>query len=175
VSEPEKKLVISQSQIEARVKELARELSRTYEGQEVVLVGVLNGVFMFLSDLVKEMTIPLKVDFVRLASYGSGSVSSGQVEMKKDVEQDLEGKHVLIVDDIADGGLTLDFLKKHLAEKKPASIRVCVLLDKKERRSVPVEIDFTGFQVDQGFLVGYGLDYNEKYRYFRDIYHLILD
>jgi len=136
---------------------------------------VLNGVFMFLSDLVKEMTIPLKVDFVRLASYGSGSVSSGQVEMKKDVEQDLEGKHVLIVDDIADGGLTLDFLKKHLAEKKPASIRVCVLLDKKERRSVPVEIDFTGFQVDQGFLVGYGLDYNEKYRYFRDIYHLILD
>ncbi|MBW2063057.1 MAG: hypoxanthine phosphoribosyltransferase [Deltaproteobacteria bacterium] len=175
MSEPEKKLVISQSQIEARVKELARELSRTYEGQEVVLVGVLNGVFMFLSDLVKEMTIPLKVDFVRLASYGSGSVSSGQVEMKKDVEQDLEGKHVLIVDDIADGGLTLDFLKKHLAEKKPASIRVCVLLDKKERRSVPVEIDFTGFQVDQGFLVGYGLDYNEKYRYFRDIYHLILD
>lgn len=95
--------------------------------------------------------------------------------MKKDVEQDLEDKHVLIVDDIADGGLTLDFLKKHLAEKKPASIRVCVLLDKKERRIVPVEIDFTGFQVDRGFLVGYGLDYNEKYRYLRDIYHLILD
>jgi len=175
VSEPEKKLVFSQSQIENRVRGLAKEISQAYQGKDLVLVGVLNGVFIFLSDLVKEMTIPLKVDFVRLASYGPGSVSSGKVEMKKDIEQNLEGRHVLIVDDIADGGLTLDYLKKHLTAHKPASIKICVLIDKKERRSVPVEIDFTGFEIERGFLVGYGLDYDEQYRYLRDIYHLIVD
>ncbi|MBW1709072.1 MAG: hypoxanthine phosphoribosyltransferase [Deltaproteobacteria bacterium] len=175
MSEPEKKLVFSQSQIENRVRGLAKEISQAYQGKDLVLVGVLNGVFIFLSDLVKEMTIPLKVDFVRLASYGPGSVSSGKVEMKKDIEQNLEGRHVLIVDDIADGGLTLDYLKKHLTAHKPASIKICVLIDKKERRSVPVEIDFTGFEIERGFLVGYGLDYDEQYRYLRDIYHLIVD
>jgi len=175
VSEPEKKLVFTQSQIESRVKELAEEISKVYQGKDLVCVGVLNGAFMFLSDLVKGMTIPLKVDFVRLASYGSGSTSSGKIEMKKDVEQNLAGRHVLIVDDIADGGLTLDYLKKHLATLNPASIKICVLVDKKERRSVPVEIDFAGFQIEKGFLVGYGLDYDEKYRYLLDIYHLIID
>ncbi len=175
MSEPEKKLVFSQSQIESRVRELAEEISRVYKGKDLVCVGVLNGAFMFLSDLVKEMTIPLKVDFVRVASYGSGSVSSGKIKMKKDVEQSLEGRHVLIVDDIADAGMTLDYLKKHLAAQKPVSIKICVLVDKTQRRSVPVEIDFAGFRIDRGFLVGYGLDYDEKYRYFRDIYHLMID
>ncbi len=171
--EYDKKLVLSQAQINLKVKALARDISKAYSGKDLVLVGVLNGAFMFMADLVKELTIPVKVDFVRLASYGSGASSSGKISMTKDVEIDLKGREVLIIEDIADSGLTLDHLKKHLATFKPASIKVCALIDKKERRTIPTEIHFTGFEIDQGFLVGYGLDYNEEYRYLPNIYHLM--
>ncbi len=171
--EYDKKLVLSQAQINLKVKELARDISKAYSGKDLVLVGVLNGAFMFMADLVKELTIPVKLDFVRLASYGSGHSSSGKISMTKDVEIDLKGREVLIIEDIADSGLTLDHLKKHLSTFKPASIKVCALIDKKERRTTPIEIHFSGFEIDQGFLVGYGLDYNEEYRYLPNIYHLI--
>ncbi|MBW2623585.1 MAG: hypoxanthine phosphoribosyltransferase [Deltaproteobacteria bacterium] len=167
-----KELVFSRDQINDKVKELAREISEAYSGKDLVLVGVLNGVFMFMADLVRELTIPVQLDFIRLASYGSGSSSSGKITMSKDVELDLKGRDVLIVEDIADSGLTLDFLKKHLASLGPASIKICALIDKKERRTIPININFSGFEIDQGFLVGYGLDYNEKYRYLPNIYHL---
>lgn len=171
--EREKKLVLSRAQIDRKVKELARAISEAYSGKDLVLVGVLNGVFMFMADLVKELTIPVKLDFVRLASYGSEDSSSGKISMTKDVEIDLKGREVLIIEDIADSGLTLDYLKKHLSTFKPASIKVCALIDKKERRIIPTEIHFTGFEIDQGFLVGYGLDYKEEYRYLPNIYHLM--
>ena len=168
-----RELVLSKDQISDRVKELAREISETYSGKDLVLVGVLNGVFMFMADLVKELTVPVKLDFIRTASYGSGSSSSGEITMTKDVELDLKDRDVLIVEDIADSGQKLDFLKKHLASLGPASIKICALIDKKERRTTPIDIDFSGFEIDQGFLVGYGLDYNEEYRYLPNIYHLI--
>ena len=174
-SEPEKTLVFSQSNIEARVKELAREISEAYTGKDLILIGVLNGVFMFFSDLVKELSIPVTIDFVRLASYGADSTSSGKIEMTKDVEREIKGRHVLVIEDIADSGLTLDFLISRLSEHNPASVKICALIDKKERRDIPIDIEFTGFEVDHGFLVGYGLDFNEKYRYLRDIFHLVFE
>ena len=173
MTDDNKELVLSRDQISDKVKELAREISKAYAGKDLVLVGVLNGVFMFMADLVKELDIPVKLDFVRLASYGAHSSSSGRITMTKDIELDLKGRNVLIVEDIADSGLTLDFLKKHLASFEPASIKICALIDKKERRVIPVTIHFSGFEIDQGFLVGYGLDYNEEYRYLPNIYHLI--
>jgi len=175
LKEPDKKLIFSYLQIQDRVKELARDISKEFEGDEIVLIGVLNGAFIFLSDLVREMSIPVKIDFVRLASYGSDQMSSGQIKITKDIEQDINQRHVLIVEDIVDSGLTLDWLKQHLSKQAPASVRICALVDKKERRDTPIEIDFTGFEVKEGFLVGYGLDFNEQYRYLKDIYHLILE
>lgn len=175
MKKPEKKLVIPRSRIQGRVKELARSISEEYQGKELILVGVLNGAFIFLSDLVREMSIPLVIDFVRLASYGANHSSSGKIKVAKDIEQDIKGRHVIIVEDIVDSGLTLAWLKNHLMELEPASIKICALVDKKERRDNPVEIDYVGFMVETGFLVGYGLDFNEQYRYLQDIYHLVLD
>lgn len=169
-----KELIFSRDQIIGRVKELAEEISNAYAGRDVVLVGVLNGAFIFMSDLVKEMSIPLQIDFVRLSSYGASSVSSGKINMTKDVELDISGKHILIIEDIADSGITLTFLKAHLEKLGAESVKICAFIDKKERRTDKVHIDFTGFQVQQGFLVGYGLDYNENFRYLPEIYHLHL-
>ena len=174
MTEPDKRLVFSRDQIEEKVRELAGRVSQAYAGRDLVLIGVLNGVFMFFSDLVKHLTIPVKVDFVRLASYGSGSKSSGQIKITKDVELDLSGRDVLIIEDIADSGLTLDYLVKHLARVSPGSVKICALINKLERRDVPVDLEFVGFEVEEGFLVGYGLDFNEQYRYLPEIYHLIM-
>jgi hypoxanthine phosphoribosyltransferase len=167
--------VLTEEQIQSRVAELARGLSESYRGQSLVLVGVLNGVFMFFADLAKRLTIPVEIDFVRVASYGSETCSSGRISMTKDVEADLAGKHVLIIEDIVDSGLTLEWLKKHLAQKGAASIKTCVLVNKHERRDVDVPIEFTGFDVPSGFLVGYGLDFNGRYRCLPAIYHLVTD
>ncbi len=168
----EKELVFSPEQIQDRVRELARTISDDYGHSEPVLIGILNGVFMFFSDLVKSLTIPVKIDFVRVASYGSSSQSDGLVRLVKDVELAVDGRDVLIVEDIVDSGHTLAFLREHLRDKSCRSVRFCALIDKSERREREISIDYSGFQVEKGFLVGYGLDYNEQYRYLPAIYHL---
>ncbi len=163
------KILISHAEIEARVAILAEKISRDYEGKEPVLIGVLKGVVFFFADLVMKMTIPSRMDFIRAASYGSGSASSGVIRILKDVELPLKGQDVLIVEDIVDSGLTLDKMIQHIEMKEPASIKICALIDKLERRAKEVKIDYLGFEVPSGFLIGYGLDYNEKYRSLRDI------
>jgi hypoxanthine phosphoribosyltransferase len=168
-------MVLSRAQIEKRVRELAQEITEQYRGRDLVLIGVLNGAFIFLSDLAREISLPVQVDFVRLASYGSQSQSAGRVRLTKDVELSLKDKHALIVEDIVDTGLSLKFLKEHLAALQPASIGICVLVNKKERQKAAVDMDYVGFEVAEGFLVGYGLDFNEQYRCLRDIYHLDLN
>ncbi|MBF0527332.1 MAG: hypoxanthine phosphoribosyltransferase [Deltaproteobacteria bacterium] len=167
-----KEVLFSRDVIQNRVQRLAEEISRDYHGKELLLIGVLNGVFMFFSDLVKYMDIPVKVDFVRLASYGSGTTSSGDVRVLKGIELSVTGRDVLVVEDIVDTGYTLDALIKIIKAKNADSVKVCALLDKSERRMVDVPIDYTGFTVEQGFVVGYGLDYDEQFRYFQDIYTL---
>ncbi|MBF0475647.1 MAG: hypoxanthine phosphoribosyltransferase [Deltaproteobacteria bacterium] len=167
-----KEVLFSRDAIQSRVQRLAEEISRDYHGKELLLIGVLNGVFMFFSDLVKYMDIPVKVDFVRLASYGSGTTSSGDVRVLKGIELSVAGRDVLVVEDIVDTGYTLDALIKIIKAKNADSVKVCALLDKSERRMVDVPIDYTGFTVEQGFVVGYGLDYDEQFRYFQDIYTL---
>jgi hypoxanthine phosphoribosyltransferase len=170
-----RKILIPHAEIEARVALLAERISRDYGGKEPVLVGVLKGVIFFFADLVMKMTIPTKMDFIRAASYGSGSTSSGVIRILKDVELPLKGADVIVVEDIVDTGLTLDQMIRHLEVKEPASIRICALIDKSERRTKEVRIDYLGFEVPSGFLIGYGLDYDEKYRYLPDICTLELN
>jgi hypoxanthine phosphoribosyltransferase len=167
-----KEIVIPQDRIHARVRELARQISRHYAGKEPILVGILNGSIFFFADLVRAMTIPLKIDFIRAASYGSRKHSSGKIIFSKDVELPLKDQSVVLVEDIVDTGLTLSQIVKRLWERRPASIQICALIDKLERRKKEVPIDYCGFQVEEGFLVGYGLDYDEQYRYLSDIYTL---
>ncbi len=168
-----KERLFSSREIQKRVRELAQTLSKDYKGRDLVLVGVLNGAFIFLADLVKRMTIPVQIDFVRLSSYGSGSESQGRIKVVKPTEFPLIGKSVLIVEDIIDTGLTLDFLCRSLKEQHPESIRICTLVDKSERRKLPVPIDYVGFSVPSGFIVGYGLDFNEQFRQLPAIYRLL--
>jgi hypoxanthine phosphoribosyltransferase len=164
--------VIPRDRIQARVRELAAQINRDYAGQELILIGVLKGVFIFLADLVRLLDMPVRVDFVRLRSYGDSSTSSGQVEITKDIELFLKDQHVLVVEDIIDSGLTLEYLLKHLRQQQPQSLKICCLTDKLERRSISVPIDYVGFIVEKGFLVGYGLDYAENYRQYPDICEL---
>ena len=167
-----KKLLISESSIRNKVKEIAAEISSDYAEEEPVLIGVLNGVVFFFADLVRELKIPLNIDFIRASSYGNSDRSSGEVHLTKDVELMISGRHVIIIEDIVDTGLTLKRIVQKLSEKRPASIKTCVLIDKLERREEEVKIDYRGFQVEKGFLIGYGLDYDEKYRHLPDIYTL---
>lgn len=165
-----KELLFPKMIIRARVKELAAQISIDYSDREPVFLGVLNGAVFFFADLVREIAIPLKIDFIRAASYGSNMSSSGSVELTKDFKVPIEYKHVILVEDIVDSGLTVTKILKMLRERGPVSIKVCALIDKLERRSMDVAIDYRGFQVKEGFLIGYGLDYNEQYRYLPDIY-----
>jgi len=171
---PELKLVLSRGQISNRVQELGSQISQELGDRELVVIGVLKGAFIFMSDLVRALEIPLQLEFVRLKSYGSDTASSGEVYITKDLEPEvrLMGKHVLLIEDIVDTGLTLAFLKDHLARHKPASIKICALIDKLERRERLVELDYVGFTVKKGFLVGYGLDAAEQHRHLPDIYEL---
>jgi hypoxanthine phosphoribosyltransferase len=173
MSRCEKRLLFSSEEIARQVERLAREISRDYQSGDVVLVGILKGVFIFLADLVRHLTIPAEIDFVRLASYGSGTTSSGTVRLAHDVESNIAGRDVLIVEDIVDSGLTLAFLKEHLLTRGPRSLRICALVDKGERRSVQVELDYVGLHLDKGFVVGYGLDCKECYRHLPAIYELV--
>ena len=168
----ERELFISRETISMKVRELAGQISSDYTGREPILIGILNGVVLFFADLIRELTIPSKIDFIRSASYGSGLTSSGNIRLTKDVEIPIHGKPVIIVEDIVDTGLTLKYIVKMLEERGPESIRICALIDKLERRDEEVIIDYCGFQLKEGFLVGYGLDYDEQYRYLPDIYAL---
>jgi hypoxanthine phosphoribosyltransferase len=167
-----RELLIDRKTILARVQEMAAAISSDYSGKEPIFVGVLNGVVFFFADLVMRLTLPCQIDFVRAASYGSGTSSSGTVRLVKDVELPLRGRHVILVEDIVDTGLTLNRIAGVLREKGPESVRICALIDKRERRLESVTIDYCGFQVEEGFLVGYGLDHDEQYRYLPEIFVL---
>ena len=156
---------ITELEIHQQVKKIAQDITDEYQGREPILIGVLNGVFVFFSDLVRKIAIPIKIDFVRLASYGSSDVSNGNIALTKDIELPVKGKPVVIVEDIIDTGLTLSYLVTHIKEREPESIKICALIDKLERREEDIRIDYRGFQIKEGFMVGYGLDYNEKFRY----------
>jgi hypoxanthine phosphoribosyltransferase len=151
-------------QIHQRIRELASEIRSEYAGKHPVLVGVLKGAFVFLADLVRELRFPLQCDFVKLSSYGGSTETSGQVRLELDTSIPLAGRHVLVVEDIVDTGLTTAWLLAHLRKKQPASLRVCALLDKPARRRVEVTIDFVGFRIPDQFVVGYGIDWAEAYR-----------
>jgi hypoxanthine phosphoribosyltransferase len=165
-------LVLSREQIASLVQGLSDQISKDYKGKELVMVCILKGAFMFLSDLVRYLKIPVKIDFVRLASYGSGMKSSGNIEITKDIELPIEGKDVLIIEDIIDSGHTLQFLKDRIILSNPRSVKVCALLDKKARREVEMKADYLGIEVDDVFIVGYGIDFNENYRYLPEIYYV---
>ena len=167
----ELKEILSPQAIQDRIRELGRQITEDYQGRQIVVVGILNGAFIFLADLVRAIDLPLQVDFVRLVSY-AGSESTGQVTITKDVELVLKDKDVLVVEDIVDTGYTLEYLKEVLKLHRPASVKICCLIDKKERRKVPIEVEYSGFDIPRGFLVGYGLDYEEDYRYLPGIFHL---
>jgi len=157
-------VLITAEQIARRVKELAEEISRDYEGKEPLLVCVLKGGVIFLADLVRQLTIPVNMDFMAVSSYGQSTITSGQVRILKDLDTSIEGRHVILVEDIVDTGLTLSYLCDILLARDPASLKVCTLLDKAARRRVKVPLDYVGFEVPNVFVVGYGLDYQERYR-----------
>lgn len=158
-------VLLTKEQIQNRIKELGKILSEEYAGKDPVVVGVLKGVVVFYSDMIRQLNVPCQVDFMWVSSY-SGTNSSGQMEVKRDVSVDIKGRHVLILEDIFDTGTSLDFTYNHLMEKEPASLKICTLLDKPSRRkeSITLQADYVGFEVPDVFVVGYGLDYNEHYR-----------
>jgi len=169
---PEKKLILSKKDIARRVQELGATITKDYAGSNFLVVGVLNGAFMFMADLVREIKLDLQVDFVRVASYGMSTKSCGEIRFSKDVELDIKDRDILIVEDIVDTGLTLACLHNYFNERSARSVRTCALIDKKERREVEVTIEYVGFKVKEGFLVGYGLDCREQYRQYGEVYHL---
>lgn len=168
----ELKEVLSAEAIKERIQALGRQITEDYAGKPLVLIGVLKGAFIFLADLCRAIDLPLQVDFVRMASYGSKQESSGRISFTKDIELDISGKDVLVVEDIIDTGHTIKYLKEVLMLHHPASVRICCLIDKHERREVDIKADYVGFDVKQGFLVGYGLDFAEDYRCLPGVFHL---
>ena len=166
------KLVLSEAQIQEGVRRLARQVQADYQSRPLLVVGVLRGSFIFLADLVRHLRLPLTIDFVRLASYGASTRSSGRVRLLHGVRSPLRGRDVLVVEDIVDTGLTTTFLRSYLEKRGAASVRVCTLLDKASRRRVPVAIDYVGFEAPDRFLVGYGLDFNQRYRELPALYAL---
>jgi len=165
-------LLYSKDEIDIRIKSLAGRISKDYRDREVALICILKGAFIFMADLVRNLTIPIKIDFLRVASYGNQSQSSGKLTIYKDIELSIEDKDVIIVEDILDSGLTLSYLIDKLSAKKPRSLKLCVLIDKTERREEKVSADYVGFSLEKGFIVGYGLDFNEQYRHLPDIYRI---
>lgn len=167
--------VLKEDEIKRQVSRVAKNISADYQGRELVLIGVLKGAFLFLADLARKLTLEqVKIDFLQASSYGADTVSSENIVLKKDIEVDIRGKHVILVEDIVDTGLTLAYLIEHLKSFDPGSIKVCAMIDKKERRKSAVEVDYACSTVEKGFLVGYGLDYAEDYRNLPEIYHMKL-
>ncbi len=169
---PELIPVITKAQIDAAVSRIARDISNDYQGRNLVMVGVLKGAFIFMADLARNLSIPVQIDFLRAASYGAHAYSSETIRLTKSLELDVKDKDVLIVEDIVDTGLTLKFLKSHIKSLGAMSVKVCTLVDKRERRKCELEADYVCHAIDKGFLVGYGLDYAEEYRGLPEIYHL---
>ena len=166
------RLLLRKEEVQRKVRQLARKISSDLGGKEVLLVGVLKGAFIFMADLARSMASPVKMEFVRLSSYGAGTVSSGKVRITKDLETSLKGKDVLIVEDIIDTGVTLQYLFRRLKARKPRSLRTVTLLDKPSRRKVRFQADYVGFTIEDLFVVGYGLDCNEEFRNLPGIYVL---
>lgn len=158
------KVLISEEEVDARIRELGEKISKEYEGKQIHLICVLKGGVFFMCELAKRITVPVSMDFMCVGSYGDGTKSSGVVRLAKDLDESIENKEVLIVEDIIDSGNTLYYLMDVLRQRKPASLRLCTLLDKPDRRVKDVHIDWTGFEIPDEFVVGYGLDYAQKYR-----------
>lgn len=158
------KVLISEEEVDARIRELGEKISKEYEGKQIHLICVLKGGVFFMCELAKRITVPVSMDFMCVGSYGDGTKSSGVVRLAKDLDESIENKEVLIVEDIIDSGNTLYYLMDVLRQRKPASIRLCTLLDKPDRRVKDVHVDWTGFEIPDEFVVGYGLDYAQKYR-----------
>jgi hypoxanthine phosphoribosyltransferase len=158
------KVLVSQEEVEKKIRELGEQISRDYAGKEIHLICVLKGGVFITCELAKNISLPLSIDFMAVSSYGDETVSSGRVKIIKDLDDTIEGKHVLIVEDIIDSGNTLKYLLEILKCRKPESIKICTLLDKPDRRVTEVDVDYTGFQIPDKFVVGYGLDYMQKYR-----------
>ncbi len=165
-------LLYSRDEIARRVQELAAAISADYAGSDLVLVGILRGSFVFLADLIRNLHIPVSVDFIGALSYGYRAETSGQVTITKDIQVPITGRDVLLVEDIEDTGITLQVILDVLKGYSPQSLRVCSLIDKKERRLADVKVDYVGFELPRGFIVGYGIDYAERYRYLPDIYRI---
>jgi hypoxanthine phosphoribosyltransferase len=170
--QPQLKILISRDEIAKAVSRLAREIERDYQDKQPLLVSVLRGSFMFTADLIRQIDLTLELDFIRLSSYGAARESSGKVRVAQGVKTPVKGRDVLIVEDIVDTGITISFLLDYLKNRHPASLKVCTLTDKPSRRRVPVPIDYRGFTVPNKFIVGYGLDLNQKFRNLLDIYSL---
>ncbi len=164
MTETIERVLISKEQIEQKVQELGMRISRDFAGEEVTLVGLLKGSVIFMADLARAITIPCLMDFMNVTSYGNDTESSGEVRFLKDLDDDIHGKNVVIVEDIIDTGYTLREVLKVLNTRNPRSLKVCTLLDKTPRRKVPIEIDYNGFDIPDAFVIGYGLDYAQKYR-----------
>lgn len=158
------RILLTEEEINSKVRELGAQISRDYADKELLVVGILKGSVIFLADLVRNISVPTSFDFMAVSSYGASSKSSGIVQILKDLEQNIEGRHVLIVEDIVDTGLTLSYLVDNLNTRGPASLKICTLLDKPSRRKVNVDVHYNGFIIEDHFVVGYGLDYNERYR-----------
>ena len=167
------KKLFSREEIDRAVKRLATEIENDYDNEQIIFICLLKGSFMFTSDLIREIRNPLRVDFLRASSYGSRTNSKGEVTIGKDIEEGIEGENVIIVEDIIDSGLTLTRVRDMLQERKPKSLRICALLDKRARRKVDIEGDYVGFTLQDGFVVGYGIDFAERYRNLPDIFVVV--
>ena len=172
VSQSQLKVLINHREIDEAITRLAREIRRDYQGKRPLLVGVLKGSFMFMADLIRQLDLPLEVDFVKLSSYGAAKETSGKVRVVQGLKTPVKGKDVLVIEDIVDTGITISFLLDYLRKKKPASLKLCALTEKPSRRRVPLPIDYLGFTVPDRFVVGYGLDFDERFRNLPDIYFI---
>ncbi len=157
-------VMITQQQIDKRAEEIARQIERDFDGEEVVLVGILRGAVMWMVDIMKNLKLDLTIDFMAVSSYGASTKSSGIVKINKDLDTDIEGKNVIIIEDIVDSGTTLNYLKGYFENRDARVVKICALLDKPEGRKTDIDVDYIGFTVDDRFIVGYGLDYDQKYR-----------
>jgi hypoxanthine phosphoribosyltransferase len=164
VEEAVGEILIESDVLQARITELGAEVSREYEGRDLLLVGVLKGAVFFMADLMRELTVPCEIDFMAISSYGAGTDSSGVVRILKDLDANIAGRDVLVVEDIIDSGLTLSYLMRSLKARKPASLEICALLTKPGRREIEVPVKFVGFEIPNRFVIGYGLDFAERYR-----------